>query len=55
MADGECIPTDMGADQRGVEMDDFAGCDPGCNASLDRAFEDPAEAFCAPTLANARQ
>lgn len=36
-------------------MDDFAGCDPGCNAGPDRAFEDPAEALGAPALANARQ
>lgn len=55
MAYGECIPTDMGADQRGIEMDDFAGCDPRCNAGLDRALEDPVEALGTPALANARQ
>lgn len=55
VTDCERIPTDMGAEKRGVEMDDFAGRDPGGDACLDRAFKVSAEALGTPVLANARQ
>lgn len=55
MTQGKRIPTDMSADQRGIDMDDLASRDPGGDTGLNGSFEDPAKAISLPTLMNARQ
>jgi hypothetical protein len=55
MADGEALPGDIGADQRGVDMHDLALRDAGRDAGLDRALVDAPESLGAPALANPGQ
>jgi hypothetical protein len=55
MPDGEALPGDVGADQRGVNVDDSALGDAGRGAGLNRPLEDMPEALGAPALADAGQ
>jgi hypothetical protein len=55
MADGEALPGDVGADQRGVDVDDLPLRDAGGDAGLHGPLEDAPEQLGAPALADAGQ
>ena len=55
VAGDQALPADVGADQRGIDVDDVGLRDPRLKAGAYRALEDPAEALGAPALANPGQ
>lgn len=40
MPDDDCVPADMCADQRGIDMNDFARRDPSLEKGLDGMLKD---------------
>lgn len=55
MADGKRVPTDVLADQRSIDMNDFACCDPSPDTGLNGMLKDPTEPLGTPALADPRQ
>lgn len=55
MAHGQALPSDVGSDQRGIDMDDFALGDACGHAGCHGACEDAPETLCAPAVPDTGQ
>ena len=55
MAHRKAFPTDIGSDQRGVDMRNLALGDPGCHTTLNRPLKDAPKPLGFPALSNTGQ